>query len=98
MHFTIPTKDAKVKPYALAVLGDGHSSNNGTTTTTGGASSSTISYNVTNDSFYVGFGGGIRLFVTERVGIRPEFRYLRHPDGGYDVMFTVGAFYQFGKK
>jgi hypothetical protein len=81
-------------PYVLGVLGDGHETY-GLSASAGGQS---VSQNIeTFNHFYAGFGGGVRLFVGEHWGFKPEVRYQRYTSSGWNsVIATVGVFYQFG--
>jgi hypothetical protein len=62
-------------------------------------SASTITIGLGN-SLYSGFGGGVRVYVTDHLGIKPEVRYQRYLtnllQGTNTVVYTVGVFYQFG--
>jgi opacity protein-like surface antigen len=86
-------KYGSMVPYAGVGLGLLHSSasipNNfsfqGLNFSTGGSS---------ND-FYVNLGGGVRYYVTEQWGVRPEFTIFAGPNTF--VRIGAGVFYQFGK-
>jgi opacity protein-like surface antigen len=45
--------------------------------------------------FYVNLGGGVRYYVTERWGVRPEFTIFAGPNTF--VRIGAGVFYEFGK-
>jgi hypothetical protein len=62
-------------------------------------SASAIGFSLGN-SLYSGFGGGVRVYLTDHFGIKPEVRYQRYLtnllQGTNAAAYTVGAFYQFG--
>jgi hypothetical protein len=86
-------KYGSMVPYAGVGLGVLHSaasisntfSFQGLNFSTGGSS---------ND-FYVNLGGGVRYYVTEQWGFRPEFTIFAGPNSF--VRIGAGVFYQFGK-
>lgn len=86
--FGSPT--SKLRPYVTAALGVGHFS----------AGAAGVSISVGN-SVYSGFGGGVRLYVGQHWGFKPEVRYQRYlssvAQGTNTVLYTVGLFYQFGE-
>ena len=86
-------KYGSMVPYAGVGLGLLHSSASisnsfsfqGLNFSTGGSS---------ND-FYANLGGGVRYYVTEQWGVRPEFTIFAGPNSF--VRVGVGVFYEFGK-
>jgi glutamine amidotransferase-like uncharacterized protein len=78
-------------PYAGAALGLVHSS--GEFQSTVGSSTQNIS--VTNNNFYVSFGGGARYYVKDRWGFKPELMIFAGDDSFFRL--GVGLFYQFGQ-
>jgi len=80
-----------VVPYAGAGLGFLHSSF-GTSSSAAGAS-----FNATGGStgLYFNFGGGLRYFVNERWGFRPELMVFAGPNTY--VRLAGGIFYRFGE-
>lgn len=80
---------SKVRPYVTAALGVGHLS--------AGAEGVNVSI---GNSLYSGFGGGVRLYVGNHWGFKPEVRYQRYLNsvlqGTNSMLYTVGFFYQFG--
>jgi hypothetical protein len=89
------TSSSKVQPYALGVAGVGHSAESYS------YSDPWLSYNASasSNSFYFGFGGGMRCYIGRNWGVRPEFRYQRYTQhgGANSIAYTAGVFYQFGK-
>jgi hypothetical protein len=75
---------AKFVPYVLGAAGLCHEV----------ASEAGIS--VSLNCMYLGGGGGVRIYVGDHWGFKPEVRYQRDDDGNAGV-FIVGVFYQFGK-
>jgi hypothetical protein len=75
----------------MAALGAGHFS----------AGAEGVSVSIGN-SVYSGFGGGVRVYVGEHWGVKPEVRYQRYlssvAQGTNSVLYTVGIFYQFGDR
>jgi len=86
--FSFGSSTSKLRPYMTAAMGAGHFS----------ASAEGVSLTITN-ALYAGFGGGVRLYVGEHWGIKPEVRYQRYLSSLFQansVLYTVGLFYQFG--
>ncbi len=89
---------SRVRPYVVGALGLGHFYGTGSGTGSNGASAN-VSVGLTN-SLYGGVGGGIRLYLGPRWGIKPEVRYQRYQSSliqSNTVQYTVGLFYQFGQ-
>jgi len=86
--FSFGSPTSKVRPYVTAALGVGHFY----------ASAQGVSLTITN-SAYTGFGGGVRVYVGEHWGVKPEIRFQRYLSSLFQVnsaVYTVGLFYQFG--
>lgn len=84
MHFTFPTRNAKVAPYFLV----------------GGGAGQFSAFGDSETHVYFAFGGGLRYYVGENWGVRPEFRYQRYQavEGGLNTaIIGIGVFYRFGK-
>jgi hypothetical protein len=87
----------RVVPYFLGVVGVGHQSLNLTASAAGISASANLA---TSNAVYIGGGGGVRLYVGNMWGFKPEFRYHRYTGsntGANAAVFTFGFFYQFGK-
>jgi opacity protein-like surface antigen len=97
--YTIPINNDKLQPYGLFVLGDGHTTASYSESESGSTSYSASGSSSAN-SFYLGFGGGVRYFLKPNLGIRPEFRYQRYTGyGGFNsIQLSAGLFYRFGGK
>lgn len=94
VQIRIPTGAARIEPYGLITLGYGRSK--------GDYSSSDSIHNA-----YNGAGGGARVFIGRRWGIKPEFRIQKYygihlssddpfMDRGHVITATAGVFFQFG--
>ena len=69
-----------------------------TGTATVGGSSATSSLGSSANAVYIGGGGGVRFYVADHWGLRPEFRFLHYTNGGGNVAtYTFGLFYRFGQ-
>ena len=79
-------------PYAGAGLGFLHSSFDTTTTVPGAGS---LSAKGSSTDVYFNVGGGLRYYVKERWGFRPEFMVFAGSNAY--VRFAGGIFYQFGE-
>ncbi len=86
--------ETKVRPYFTGVVGLDHSSANFSTNS---AATGPVSIAGSANSVYYGGGGGIRLFLGQKWGLKPEVRYQRSVDTGNGVLFTLGFFYHFGQ-
>jgi hypothetical protein len=95
------TKSSRVVPYVL-VAGGGLSE-------TEAASAGSIKVSVSQNGYYIGFGGGASIYAGPNWGIRPEFRYERQHFSATTVdgvslaaygqnyaLGTISVFYQFG--
>lgn len=91
IHFQFPLKEPKAVPYVGAGVGVLHGSASGTTTVQG----RTYSSKVSGTDFYFNLGGGLRYYVSDRWGIRPELKIFAG-DQTF-VRLAIGIFYQFGK-
>jgi hypothetical protein len=75
LHVRFPIGGSKVVPYAAAGLGVVRSSSfTISASALGGAFSLGSETIPASTNFAVNFGGGIRFFITERIGIRVEFK------------------------
>ncbi len=96
--YSFRSSEAKVRPYITGALGVGHFYGTGSGTGSNGVSAN-VSIGVTN-ALYSGVGGGIRLYLGQHWGLKPEVRYQRYQSsliGSNTVQYTVGLFYEFGK-
>lgn len=89
-HYLFPRKD-KIAPYAGAGLGILHASFHSSVTIAGVTTESEAS----DTDFYVNFGGGIRYYVNDRWGFKPELMIFAGPSTF--VRVAGGVFYQFGR-
>lgn len=84
LNIGIPIHSEKTVPYITVLGGLGH-------------------FTGENDALF-GAGGGVRQFIGSNWGVRPEFRWQRYQSfgdqaGGINTYaFSVGLFYQFGKR
>jgi len=101
VHISIPTGNEKVVPYAVGGVGVSRSSASGSVTAQVPGRTTTISFDESSTDFGVNGGFGLRFYVKDNWGFRPEFKIARYfvEGGGITVArFTAGVFYQFGKK
>jgi hypothetical protein len=89
------SNSSRAKPYLLATVGDGIIRASYTIRSAAG----NVSVSGSSNQVYAGVGGGVRLLVGDRWGVRPEVRYQRYlqDGGGNSLMVNVGVFFQFGK-
>ncbi len=89
--------NSKVVPYGLFAFGGSHA--------TASASEGGDSGSVSENGYYVGFGGGASIYLGQNWGVRAELRdnynHFSAPGGGGTdstnvVAMTGGVFYQFG--
>jgi opacity protein-like surface antigen len=83
----------KVVPYGVVAFGGARYTANANVS--GCPSDVCSSWN----GYYVGFGGGVSLYVGKNWGVRPEYRFDRSEVNGYGnnvSVITGGVFYQFG--
>ena len=78
-----------IVPYAGAALGVVHSSGSFESNFNGEMQNISVS----NNNFYVSFGGGARYYVKDRWGFKPEFMIFAGDDTYF--RFGIGMFYQF---
>jgi hypothetical protein len=91
IHFQFPLKEPKAVPYVAAGVGALHSSASVRTTVMG----TTVSTKASATDFYFNFGGGLRYYISDRWGIRPELKIFAGDETF--VRLAIGIFYQFGK-
>ncbi|MGA2739006.1 MAG: hypothetical protein ABSG65_16330 [Bryobacteraceae bacterium] len=91
VDYSFGSSTTRLRPYVMAALGAGHFS----------AGAEGVSVSIGN-SVYSGFGGGVRVYVGEHWGVKPEVRYQRYlssvAQGTNSALYTVGLFYQFGDR
>jgi hypothetical protein len=100
IHYNLPTSSSRVVPYVALGAGLGDISSSGRVTVRVGHLTSTTNFQTGNTGINLGAGLGMRYYVSDTWGIRPEVRLSRLMAGGGGVTalrFTVGVFYQFGK-
>jgi len=92
VDYSFGSPGSKVRPYVLTSVGDGRI----------GASAEGVSAGV--NSFYVGVGGGARVYLGKHWGIKPEVRVQHYvatvlgETGTYTgVYFTGGVFLELGQ-
>ncbi len=93
VQLIIPTPSPRFSPYAtvgggLARLSAGAS----VPDSLAGGLSSDVTFSETDATTY--YGGGVRLYLSKRFGIRPELRAVHVPGETY-LRTSVGVFYQF---
>jgi len=91
IHFQFPLKEPKAVPYVAAGVGALHGSASPTASVMG----TTVSTKASATDFYFNFGGGLRYYVSDRWGIRPELKIFAGDETF--VRLAIGIFYQFGK-
>lgn len=85
-----------VVPYVLGAAGLSHQSVSATANSSGFSATVGMAAN----SAYFGGGAGVRLYIGQKWGVKPEVRYQRYQNSGGSANaadFTVGLFYEFGK-
>ena len=89
--------DWNFEPYVIGAVGAGRISTSGSAHVPG--SNIDVSMSVSDTKARVGGGVGVRYYLSEKWGIRPELRIDRYLGTGGSTAFryTVGVFYQFGK-
>ena len=90
-HLQLLSPDRKAVPYAAVGVGAVHGSGSGEVTAMG----QTLSAKVSNTDFYCNLGGGLRYYLSDRWGIRPELKIFA--GAGTFARLTIGVFYQFGR-
>jgi hypothetical protein len=77
----------KAVPYGVFAAGMGRTA----------ASTSSLGVSVSGNSLYVAAGGGARIYLGDRWGVKPECRYQRYVEGTVpgtnEIVFTLGLFY-----
>lgn len=107
VQIRIPTGAAKIEPYGLITLGYGHMKGDLDARAASGMSSAIYSGSDSTHNAYSGVGGGARVFIGRRWGIKPEFRIQKYYgihlssdnpviDHGRVITATAGVFFQFG--
>ncbi len=88
---------SKFEPYVIGAVGGGRFSASGSTEVPG--TNLKVSTSVSDTQVRLGGGAGLRYYVSENWGIRPELRVDRYfgDQGSTAFRYTVGVFYQFGK-
>jgi hypothetical protein len=86
VHWQLPVPSHRAIPYIAAAVGGVRISAtvNDSVLPTVGASSTNLTYN---------FGGGVRIHLRSRWGLRPEVKWVRIPGQNY-VRLGVGVFWQ----
>jgi len=83
-------------PYVLVAGGLSHDS----ASATANAAGYTVTVGASANAAYYGAGGGMRLYIGKKWGIKPEVRFQRYTGSGSSTIgvdFAVGLFYQFGQ-
>jgi hypothetical protein len=97
LDYTFLSPHSKLRPYVTGAFGLAHQY--GTASESDGYGNS-VSVSASSNAFYAAVGGGVRLYVGKRWGLKPEVRYERFQNtqgGNNTVMYTVGVFYRFGE-
>jgi hypothetical protein len=101
VHLRIPIPKSRVIPYGVVSFGGIHNSAHteqiSIPDTLNPGKFVPFTLNVPSATNYAtSFGGGIRLYATERLGFRGEFKAYK-PNGGIDMFYraTGGFFFQF---
>lgn len=96
VQVTLPT-DWTFEPYVVGAVGAGRISASGSAHVPD--SNIDVSMNMSDTKARVGGGVGVRFYLSEKWGIRPELRIDRYlgTSGSTAFRYTVGLFYQFGK-
>ncbi len=101
LHIRFPIGGSRIVPYGVAGLGIVRSSSyTNSASAVGGQLNLGSSTVPANTSFAVNFGGGLRFFITERIGIRVEFKAFvptSSPVGTSNALFyrlAIGPYFQ----
>ncbi len=88
---------SKFEPYVIGAVGGGRMSTSGSAHVPG--TNLDVSASSSDTKARLGGGAGLRYYVSENWGIRPELRVDRYfgDQGSTAFRYTVGVFYQFGK-
>jgi len=84
-QYVFPLTESKLQPYALAGLGVARTSVSGSGYIPSASDSAAV---------FV-WGAGVRIPLTEKLGIKPEFKAYTHDSTLFRV--GVGVYYQFGQ-
>jgi hypothetical protein len=97
LDYSFLSSQSKLRPYVVGAFGLAHTFD----TLSLSANGTSASVSMGSNGFYAGAGGGVRLYVGKRWGLKPEVRYQRYQStqggGSNTVMYTVGVFYRFGE-
>ena len=93
----ILTSGEKFETYVIGAVGAGRMSASGSSHVPG--TNLDVSISSSDTKARLGGGAGLRYYVSENWGIRPELRVDRYfgDQGSTAFRYTVGVFYQFGK-
>jgi len=92
IHYQFKIKEPKAVPYVAGGLGVLHSTGSVKVSGFGGA----FSQSASATDFYLNFGGGLRYYISDHWGIRPELKIYAGDDTF--MRLAIGIFYQFGKR
>jgi len=91
VQFQAPLRDSKIAPFAGVAVGLARSR-----LALQESTFNILDLNFSDNHFALNFGGGARVYVSEKWGVKPEFKIVHIPGENW-VRTSVGVFYQFGK-
>lgn len=91
IHWEFKLKEPKAVPYVGGGVGAIHSTGSASVTAPGAG----VTVKASATDFYFNFGGGLRYYISDKWGIRPELKVFAGDDTF--VRLAIGIFYQFGK-
>lgn len=98
LHVRWPIPKSHVIPYGVISAGEIHNSSYNATINVTGPSPTTFNYPIPSATHFTGsFGGGIRVYATEKIGFRGEAKFYKSTETGQATFYriTAGIFYQF---
>jgi Outer membrane protein beta-barrel domain len=91
VQYQVPLRDSKVAPFAGVGIGMARSRLSLQESTF-----NILDLNFSDNHFVFNFGGGARVYFSEKWGVRPEFKIVHIPGENW-LRTSIGLFYQFGK-
>lgn len=93
-HYLFPRRRARLIPYGAFGMGGIYTSAS-TTIVSGTLPRQPMRVRASSTDFYVNVGGGLRYYLSEHWGLRPELKLFAGQETF--VRLAVGVFYQFGE-
>ena len=91
IQYQAPLRDSKIAPFAGIGIGLARSR-----LALQESSFNILDLNFSDNHFALNFGGGARIYVSEKWGVKPELKFVHIPGENW-VRTSFGVFYQFGK-